>query len=133
MSKGVNMKLDKNLFEEFDDNYIAELDDMVIELDELNDNFINYANDLYINYNKRLDDLASILLELDEYGYFKEFGVTDVEELKGKLGVPMIRIMNSPVGLCGVLSWMEHKFDEHIIEVEFDGMFENIEYLIIDG
>ena len=52
----------------------------------------------------------------------------DVEAIKNSLGKPLIDLDR-----C-VLSYLEHTFDGiHIIDVEFDGVFDRLLYSSIDG
>lgn len=129
------MILEKEMFEESEssEGYAVYLDNMTIEIDELEDRYIKYANELANSYEGKLGEIATKLLEFDTEGYFESFDVADVSELKDSLGNPDIKVVDSPNGLSGVLTWLEHDFDEHIISVEFNGCFENLDLFSIDG
>ncbi len=56
------------------------------------------------------------------------FEINDVEIIRNSLGNPLIALDNNR------LSYLEQTLDDiHIIDVEFDGIFENFYEVSIDG
>lgn len=56
------------------------------------------------------------------------FEINDVEIIRNSLGNPLIDLDNNR------LSYLEQSLDDiHIIDVEFDGIFENFYEVSIDG
>ena len=83
-----------------------------------------YAKDLANNYDKKLLDIIQYMLsDIEEM-----FGINDIEIIKNSLGNALIDLDNNR------LSYIEQTLDGmHIIDVEFDGIFEKFYYVSIDG
>lgn len=111
-------------FDEGNDVYCVEINGITFHCETLLDHYDVFAKDLANAYEQKLPEIIDFLLEDIE----TMFDVNDVEAIKNSLGKPLIDLDR-----C-VLSYLEHTFDGiHIIDVEFDGVFDRLLYSSIDG
>lgn len=112
-------------YNEGDQVFAQEINGIFFVCDELFYDCQKYAESLAKIYDEKTDDIALYMLDNDIEAYF---GKQSIQTVKESLGKPMIDI-----GRC-TLSYLEHTFDSvHIIEIEFDGLFEKFLCITIDG
>ena len=112
------------IFDEGNDVYTAEINGVVFNCETLLDHYDKYANDLANIYETKLNEIIDFILP-DIKAMFE---IEDVDIIRKSLGKPLIDLDR-----C-VLSYLEHTFDHiHIIDVEFDGLFDKFYYSSIDG
>ena len=111
-------------FDEKDKQHKAALNNITFVCDEIKPEYEQYAKDLANNYDKKILDIIKYMLsDIEEM-----FGINDVENIKNSLGNALIDLDNNR------LSYLEQTLDNmHIIDVEFDGIFEKFYYVSIDG
>lgn len=111
-------------FDEKDKQHKAVLNNITFVCDEIKPEYEQYAKDLANNYDKKILDIIKYMLsDIEEM-----FGINDVENIKNSLGNALIDLDNNR------LSYLEQTLDDmHIIDVEFDGIFEKFYYVSIDG
>lgn len=111
-------------FDEKDKQHKAALNNITFVCDEIKPEYEQYAKDLANNYDKKILDIIKYMLsDIEEM-----FGINDVENIKNSLGNALIDLDNNR------LSYLEQTLDDmHIIDVEFDGIFEKFYYVSIDG
>lgn len=111
-------------FDEKDKQHKAALNNITFVCDEIKPEYEQYAKDLANNYDKKILDIIKYMLsDIEEM-----FGINNVENIKNSLGNALIDIDNNR------LSYLEQTLDDmHIIDVEFDGIFEKFYYVSIDG
>lgn len=111
-------------FDEKDKQHKAVLNNITFVCDEIKPEYEQYAKDLANNYDKKILDIIKYMLsDIEEM-----FGINDVENIKNSLGNALIDLDNNR------LSYLEQTLDNmHIIDVEFDGIFEKFYYVSIDG
>ncbi len=103
--------------------YLAELNGVKFLCEEPSEELTEWAEILAANYKERLPVLAAFMRkELDGV-----YGPLTAEELAAGLGRPQIDLERSCV------TYLDQKFDDHILEVEFEGDLETFLYLSTDG
>lgn len=101
---------------------------MSIYKDDLSDEVIFLAQKILDAYPANIDKIAGYLVSDEGFICFYD-GVTK-DEVAEKLNTPQIRVDN--VG--GILTYLNHQLDdEHIIDVDFSGVFETFNEVLIDG
>lgn len=112
------------VFDENNDVYSAEIKGITFTCETLLDNYDIYAYDLANAYETKLGAIIAFILP----DIKAMFDIDDVDIIKNSLGKALIDLDR------GVLSYLEHTFDNiHIIDIEFDGVFEKFYYSSIDG
>lgn len=112
------------IYDEENNIYTATINNIRFECDVLKDNYEELAVTLSKKYYNKLDFLADEMI--DEIKAF--FGELSKDDLISSLNSPLINLDMS------VMSYLEHTLDDvHIIDVEFDGFFDNIFEVRIDG
>jgi len=107
------------VYDEGDEIYKVEMNGIVFVCEEYIKEFDKYALKLADAYERKLGDIIAFMLpEISSF-----FEISDPEIIRSKLGKPMI-----DVNRC-VITYLEHTLDYmHIIDVEFDGIFERDEH-----
>lgn len=112
------------VFDENNDVYSVEIKGISFICEKLFDHYDKFANDLANAYEAKLSSIIEFILP----DIKAMFDVDDEGIIKKSLGKPLIDLDR-----C-VLSYLEHTFDHiHIIDVEFDGVFDELLYSSIDG
>lgn len=111
-------------FDEKNKQYKAIINNIIFVCKEIKPQCEQYAKDLANNYDKKILDIIKYMLsDIEEM-----FGINDVEIIRNSLGNPLIDLDNNR------LSYLEQTLDDmHIIDVEFDGIFEKFYDVSIDG
>ena len=111
-------------FDEKNKQYKAIINNITFVCKEIKPEYEQYAKDLANNYDKKILDIIQYMLsDIEEM-----FGINDVEIIKNSLGNALIDLDSNR------LSYLEQTLDDmHIIDVEFDGIFEKFYYVSIDG
>ena len=111
-------------FDEKDKQHKAVINNITFVCNEIKPEYEQYAKDLANNYDKKILDIIKYMLsDIEEM-----FGINDVENIKNSLGNALIDLDNNR------LSYLEQTLDDmHIIDMEFDGIFEKFYYVSIDG
>lgn len=111
-------------FDEKNKQYKTIINSITFVCKEMKPEYEQYAKDLANNYDKKIIDIIQYMLsDIEEM-----FGINDVEIIRNSLGNPLIDLDNNR------LSYLEQTLDDiHIIDVEFDGIFENFYEVSIDG
>ena len=111
-------------FDEKNKQYKAIINNITFVCKEIKAEYEQYAKDLANNYDKKILDIIQYMLsDIEEM-----FGINDVEIIKNSLGNALIDLDNNR------LSYLEQTLDDmHIIDVEFDGIFEKFYDISIDG
>lgn len=111
-------------FDEKDKQHKAVINNITFVCNEMKPEYEKYAKDLANNYDKKILDIIKYMLpDIEEI-----FKINDVENIKNSLGNALIDLDNNR------LSYLEQTLDDiHIIDVEFDGIFEKFYYVSIDG
>lgn len=103
--------------------YLAEQDGIEFLCEEPAPEYTAWMERLAERYKERLPELAAFMLEeLDGI-----YGPLTAEEFIPQLGRPQIDLERSAV------RYLEHDFDDHILEVEFEGDLEEFLYFAMDG
>ena len=122
----ISKKKRKSIFSSDEKNrqYKAIINNITFVCEEIKSEYEQYAKDLANNYDKKLLDIIQYMLsDIEEM-----FGINDIEIIKNSLGNALIDLDNNR------LSYIEQTVDGmHIIDVEFDGIFEKFYYVSIDG
>lgn len=104
--------------------FTAEINRVKFECEKIDMNLEMKAFEYANFYHKRLKKMISEMM--DEITSF--YGVMSEEELINALGKPTINLDN------GLMTYTEHTLDDiHVIDVEFNGIFEEIIEVRIDG
>lgn len=112
------------LFDKEEDCFVATINSIRFECDNLEEITEEYVKELADTYASKLEVIAEHMME-DIKEFYEEISV---EELIEALGAPIIRPD------VGVITYVEHSLDDcHIIDVEFDGVFDPLTYVTIDG
>ena len=111
-------------FDEKNKQYKAIINNITFACKEIRPEYEQYAKDLANNYDRKMLDIIQYMLsDIEEM-----FGISDVEIIKNSLGNALIDLDNNR------LSYLEQTLDDvHIIDVEFDGIFEKFYDVSIDG
>lgn len=110
------------------DYYEKMLNGVAIKISKQNYNAatLEYAYKITELYSvKKADILDHIVLKTAEF-YSSQYSS---DEIKTKLNDPHIEILSEN---CGVLVWLDHQLDEHIIQCEF-GNDMQLSYVTLDG
>lgn len=111
-------------YDEKYEEYSAEINGVKIVCEEVMVGYEEQAIRLAESYSRRLTDIAEFMLP----DIVEMYGEMTRDDLIKKLGKPEIDLDGN------MLSYFEHTLDEmHIIEMEFEGDFEKLFYLAIDG
>lgn len=119
-------KENKSIFtsDEKNKQYKAIINNITFVCKEIKPEYEQYAKDLANNYDKKILDIIQYML----FDIEKMFGINNVEIIKNSLGNVLIDLDNNR------LSYLEQTLDDmHIIDVEFDGIFEKFYDVSIDG
>lgn len=112
------------IFDEGNDVYSAKINGVHFTCEKIFDHYDQIAYDLANAYEKKLPMIINFISP----DIKAMFDVEDKDIIKQSLGTPLIDLDRF------VLSYLEHTFDHiHIIDVEFDGVFEKLLYSSIDG
>ena len=98
-----------------------------IEKKNFNNNSYSYAYKIAKAYMAREEEVINHVVLSRTTEFYKNRNTTD--EIKEKLGSPYIEILNDKFG---VIVWLNHQLDEHIIECEFVDDMQLLD-VIIDG
>ena len=111
-------------FDEKNKQYKAIINNIIFVCKEIRPEYEQYVKDLANNYDKKMLDIIQYMLsDIEEM-----FGINDVEIIKNSLGNALIDLDNNR------LSYLEQTLDDvHIIDLEFDGIFEKFYDVSIDG
>lgn len=98
-----------------------------IEKEDFSDDIISKIEKIIELYPKKLEEIANFCRESD---CFKEhYSQENEESILKKLNRPVLRFF----GEEGILTYNEQEFDEdHILDIDFDGLLENFTYVGID-
>lgn len=98
-----------------------------IEKEDFSDDIISKIEKIIELYPKKLEEIANFCRESD---CFKEhYSQENEESILKKLNKPVLRFF----GEEGILTYNEQEFDEdHILDIDFDGLLENFTYVGID-
>ena len=112
----------------FDDKlgrYVNEYKDLIFTWENPDEDRSDDEKRLAENYYSHIDDIANFMLP----DLFEIYGDVTIDDVKEKLGKPLIDYDN------GTVTYFEQSFDgDHIFEFEFlDDEFEKLEYFSIDG
>lgn len=104
--------------------YAVQLNGVLFECEEVEAGYEESAKCLADNYEAKLTKIAEFMLpDLTQI-----YGDMSSETLINALGMPLINLDRE------TLTYLEHTLDdEHIIELEFNGILEEFFYLSIDG
>lgn len=104
--------------------FTAEINKVKFECEKIDMNLEMKAFEYANFYHKRLKKIVSGMM--DEITSF--YGDMSEDDLMNALGKPIINLDN------GLMTYTEHTLDDvHVIDVEFDGIFEEILEVRIDG
>jgi hypothetical protein len=110
--------------------YSLEVGEMQVEIDSyyMTDKALRLAEEVLKLYPAKLPEISEYLADAAVFTTF--YGDIPASELAEKLHAPIIRIKE----LGGVLSYSSHELDEeHIIELEFNGVLKSFESICIDA
>lgn len=112
------------VYDEKEQIYKAEVKGIIFTCEKVLDNYEKYANDLANIYETKLTEIIEFILpDVKEM-----FDVDDADKIKKSLGKAQIDLDRS------ILSYLEHTLDDtHIIDIEFNGLFDEFLYSSIDG
>lgn len=113
---------------------------LVIEEDIFDDDAVKYAEKIADTYIKKKDDIITLMLDFRLREFYKEvYGYTD-EYIRENIGRPQISIIfknenneKLKYKYFGVIEFLEHKLDEHIIGIEFKDDLELSNSVQMDG
>lgn len=112
------------VFDENNDTYVTTINDITFVCEQYNANYDQLAKQLANAYEKKISSIIDFML-LDIKAMFD---IDDKEIIKQSLGKPQIDIQRN------VITYLDHTLDQmHIIDVEFDGIFDRFYYTTIDG
>ena len=130
----MNYLLNKEDFILYESKYVStyEFDDENINVTIYKDDFtqeeIDFINKLINLYEKNLPKIALACVESDTFKYC--YPDENIESIISKLGKPIFRRM----GNTTLLTYTEHTIDyHHILDIEFEGLYEDIFNIRIDG
>ncbi|PKL31512.1 hypothetical protein CVV43_02495 [Candidatus Saccharibacteria bacterium HGW-Saccharibacteria-1] len=124
-----------------ENKYIYKDKDIIIIIPKeiFNDETIDYANTINSKYIKDKDDIFDYMLNNGLREWFGDFSGYSDEFIKNKMNRPQIKILskendvNKNYKFFGIISFLEHDLDEHIIEIEFFDELKLYGYVGIDG
>ncbi|MDO4777960.1 MAG: hypothetical protein Q4A42_00200 [Tissierellia bacterium] len=109
---------------EFDDENI----NVTIYKEDFTQEEIDFTNKLINLYEEKLPKIALACVDSDTFKYC--FPEETVDSIIPKLGKPIFRRM----GNTTLLTYTEHTIDyDHILDIEFEGLYEDIFDVGIDG
>lgn len=112
------------IFDDSQNRYSVTLNSIRFICESVEDGYEAYAQKLAEIYDEKLPDIVAFIMP----DVKAMFGDISKEDLMQSLGKPLIDLD------MGTLTYLEHTLDElHIIEIEFDGDFEEFFYVTIDG
>lgn len=112
------------VFDKAEECYVATINSIKFECDDLEEISEEYIQELADAYQTKVETIAEHIMD-DIKDFYEDI---TVEELVDALGAPIIRPD------VGVITYIEHSLDDcHIIDVEFDGIFDPLTYVTIDG
>ena len=130
----MNYLLNKEDFILYESKYVStyKFDDENINVTIYKDDFtqeeIDFTNKLINLYEKNLPKIALGCVNSDTFKYC--FPEETVESIIPKLGKPIFRRMRNTT----LLTYTEHTIDnDHILDIEFEGLYEDIFDVGIDG
>ena len=88
---------------------------------------IDFTNMLINLYEENLPKIALACVESDTFKYC--YPDENIESIISKLGKPIFRRM----GNTTLLTYTEHTIDYHILDIEFEALYEDIFNIGIDG
>jgi len=112
-----------------DYNYESKVDGILVKIkkDSMNEETVVYANKILGLYLSKKSEIVEYILNdrlMDFYG-----SVYTRDEIVEKLKEADIEVISNK---WGILVWLNHELDEHIIEVEFNNDLQ-LSYVSIDG
>lgn len=111
-------------YDESNDEYKAEIKNILFVCEKMKDNYEQYAVDLANAYESKLSDIVDFIKD----DIVEMYGISDISAICNAIGKPQIDLDRD------VISYFEHTFDAiHIIDVEFTGIFSEFYYVSIDG
>ena len=111
-------------FDEEEQAYTAEIDKVRFICEEVQEDYEDAAREIAEVYEDKLPEIAEFILE-DVGDIFGEITSEDVIEA---LGTPQIDLDRETV------TYFDHKLDDiHIIEVEYEGILDDLLGISIDG
>lgn len=124
--------MDKKDFTYLTDSKVYEYENQIlvieIEKEDFSDDIISKVEKIIKIYPRKLEEIAKFCKNSECFRtcYPNE----TVESIVKKLNKPVLRVF----GEDGMLTYCEHDFDEeHILDIEFDGLLEEFTYVRIDG
>ena len=108
--------------------YVYDCDDFLLAIsnDIFDEDTVQYANNVVDKYIKNKDEMLTTMLNLGLHDFYKGLLNYTDEFIKEKIGKPQISILfkndgneNWKFDYAGVIRFLEHDLDEHIIEIEF--------------
>ena len=112
------------VFDENNDTYVTTINDITFVCEQYNANYDQLAQQLANAYEKKISFIIDFMLP----DIKAMFDIDDKEIIKQSLGKPQTDIQRN------VITYLEHTLDQmHIIDVEFDGIFDCFYYTTIDG
>ena len=112
------------VYDDGNDVYTAEINGIIFQCEKMQERYEKFAIDLANAYPNKLNNIIEFILP----DIKMMFEVDDVDIIKKSLGTPLIDLDRE------ILSYLGHTFDAiHIIDVEFDGIFDRFLYSSIDG
>ena len=122
--------------------YVFENDDYLLTISEdiYDDETIKYANNVCEKYTNSKNDILNHMLESGLREAYQSFNYTD-EFIKENIGKPQIQISmkktdanpNWKFDYFGTLVFLEHKLDEHIIDIEFTDELKLKDHISMNG
>lgn len=102
-----------------------------IPISVFNDEKLAYANKVVEMFPLKRDEILEYLLNSKQEvaSFYKDAYGWDQEFIKNNLGRPYIIICSEG----GMLQFIEHNLDEHIIDLEFYGLWEEFSYISMNG
>lgn len=101
---------------------------VIIPAQFMNDETAFKAHQICEAYQQNLEQLASFFLGDEDFTMI--YGELSTDELLTKLGPPVVTIYQHG----GKLTYLHHQLDEdHIIDVEFEGIMEHFIEISVDG
>lgn len=101
---------------------------VIIPIEAFHDETIAAASQISESYTQKAEEIAHFCMSND---YFTAaYGAMSVQQIIEKLQKPIIYVYEH----SGTLTYVEHLFDaDHIIDIEFEGILEHFNEVIIDG
>lgn len=111
-------------YDEEEAMFVAEVNDITFVCEELMEEFVGVAKKIAECYDNKLAQIAEFISEETKEFY----GDKSQNEIMNALGSPQIDLG------CMTITYLNHTLDqEHIIEMEYDGVLEEFYNLSIDG